>query len=73
MRWKASYLNAYSHADILNVLFREQMLQVLLRITEAVMKRSQDEQRKDIFAQSLASVLFRVSQDSLTLLQTVVY
>ncbi|XP_053489314.1 ral GTPase-activating protein subunit alpha-2 isoform X2 [Ictalurus furcatus] len=37
----------------------EQMLQVLLRITEAVMKRSQDEQRKDIFAQSLASVLFR--------------
>ncbi|KAI5102367.1 ral GTPase-activating protein subunit alpha-2 isoform X1 [Silurus meridionalis] len=37
----------------------EQMLQVLLRITEAVMKRSQDEQRKDAFAQSLASVLFR--------------
>ncbi|XP_060735762.1 ral GTPase-activating protein subunit alpha-2 isoform X2 [Tachysurus vachellii] len=37
----------------------EQMLQVLLRITEAVMKRSQDDQRKDTFAQSLASVLFR--------------
>ncbi|XP_072545578.1 ral GTPase-activating protein subunit alpha-2 isoform X2 [Salminus brasiliensis] len=37
----------------------EQMLQVLLRITEAVMKRPQEDQRKDIFAQSLASVLFR--------------
>ncbi|GAA6081528.1 ral GTPase-activating protein subunit alpha-2 isoform X1, partial [Tachysurus ichikawai] len=37
----------------------EQMLQVLLRITEAVMKRSQDDQRRDTFAQSLASVLFR--------------
>ncbi|TSO25223.1 Ral GTPase-activating protein subunit alpha-2 [Bagarius yarrelli] len=37
----------------------EQMLQVLLRITEAVMKRSQDDQRKDMFSQSLASVLFR--------------
>uniref|UniRef100_A0A3B4DNH4 Rap-GAP domain-containing protein n=1 Tax=Pygocentrus nattereri TaxID=42514 RepID=A0A3B4DNH4_PYGNA len=37
----------------------EQMLKVLLRITEAVMKRPQEDQRKDIFAQSLASVLFR--------------
>lgn len=64
MRWKASYLNEYSHADFLNVFFREQMLQVLLRITEAVMRRSQDDQRKDTFAQSLASVLFRVSQVS---------
>lgn len=42
------------------------MLQVLLRITEAVMKRSQDDQRKDAFAQSLASVLFRVSLEPLT-------
>lgn len=39
---------------------REQMLQVLLRITEAVMKRPQDNQRKDSFAESLASLLFRV-------------
>ncbi|KAI4875282.1 hypothetical protein NFI96_004784 [Prochilodus magdalenae] len=37
----------------------EQMLQVLLRITEAVMKRPQEDQKKDVFAQSLASVLFR--------------
>uniref|UniRef100_A0AAX7SW65 Rap-GAP domain-containing protein n=1 Tax=Astatotilapia calliptera TaxID=8154 RepID=A0AAX7SW65_ASTCA len=36
-----------------------QMLQVLLRITEAVMKRPQDNQRKDSFAESLASLLFR--------------
>lgn len=36
------------------------MLQVLLRITEAVMKRPQDNQRKDSFAESLASLLFRV-------------
>uniref|UniRef100_A0A3Q4GXQ2 Ral GTPase activating protein catalytic subunit alpha 2 n=1 Tax=Neolamprologus brichardi TaxID=32507 RepID=A0A3Q4GXQ2_NEOBR len=36
-----------------------QMLQVLLRITEAVMKRPQDNQRKDGFAESLASLLFR--------------
>uniref|UniRef100_A0A673BWM1 Rap-GAP domain-containing protein n=1 Tax=Sphaeramia orbicularis TaxID=375764 RepID=A0A673BWM1_9TELE len=36
-----------------------QMLQVLLRITEAVMKRPQDNQRKDSFAESLASILFR--------------
>ncbi|XP_064187479.1 ral GTPase-activating protein subunit alpha-2 isoform X2 [Anguilla rostrata] len=37
----------------------EQMLQVLLRITEAVMKRQQDNQRKDPFAESLAALLFR--------------
>lgn len=36
------------------------MLQVLLRITEAVMKRPQENQKKDIFAESLASILFRV-------------
>jgi hypothetical protein len=37
------------------------MLQVLLRITEAVMKRPQEDQRKDAFAESLAAILFRVS------------
>ncbi|KAI1895830.1 hypothetical protein AGOR_G00110800 [Albula goreensis] len=37
----------------------EQMLQVLLRITEAVMKRPQENQRKDAFAESLAAILFR--------------
>ncbi|XP_047200748.1 ral GTPase-activating protein subunit alpha-2 isoform X5 [Girardinichthys multiradiatus] len=37
----------------------EQMLQVLLKITEAVMKRPQENQRKDSFAESLASLLFR--------------
>ncbi|XP_068195740.1 ral GTPase-activating protein subunit alpha-2 isoform X2 [Antennarius striatus] len=37
----------------------EQLLQVLLRITEAVMKRPLENQRKDSFAESLASVLFR--------------
>lgn len=63
----------FARADVLNVVFREQMLQVLLRITEAVMKRPQGDQRKDAFAQSLASVLFRVSQEPITLLQTVVY
>lgn len=36
------------------------MLQVLLRIKEAVMKRPQENQRKDSFAESLASILFRV-------------
>uniref|UniRef100_A0A8C7U610 Ral GTPase activating protein catalytic subunit alpha 2 n=1 Tax=Oncorhynchus mykiss TaxID=8022 RepID=A0A8C7U610_ONCMY len=36
-----------------------QMLQVLLRITEAVMKRPQENQRNDIFAESLAAILFR--------------
>ncbi|XP_008107296.1 ral GTPase-activating protein subunit alpha-2 isoform X3 [Anolis carolinensis] len=37
----------------------EQMLQILLRITEAVMSKSKDNQMQDTFAQSLASVLFR--------------
>ncbi|XP_041927358.1 ral GTPase-activating protein subunit alpha-2 isoform X4 [Alosa sapidissima] len=37
----------------------EQMLQVLLRITEAVMKRPQEGEKKDVFAQNLAGVLFR--------------
>ncbi|KAG7465751.1 hypothetical protein MATL_G00156860 [Megalops atlanticus] len=37
----------------------EQMLQVLLRITEAVMKRPQENQRKDPFAEKLAALLFR--------------
>lgn len=45
---------------LLSMFCREQMLQVLLRITEAVMKRPQDNQRKDSFAESLASLLFRV-------------
>lgn len=43
------------------VVHREQMLQVLLRITEAVMKRPQEGDKKDAFAQNLAAVLFRVS------------
>ncbi|XP_016105027.1 ral GTPase-activating protein subunit alpha-2-like [Sinocyclocheilus grahami] len=37
----------------------EQLLQVLLRITEAVMKRPQENQRKDTFAHNLASILFK--------------
>ncbi|XP_038127509.1 ral GTPase-activating protein subunit alpha-2 isoform X6 [Cyprinodon tularosa] len=37
----------------------EQMLQVLLKITEAIMKRPQENQRKDSFAESLASLVFR--------------
>ncbi|TRY92831.1 hypothetical protein DNTS_024895 [Danionella cerebrum] len=37
----------------------EQLLQVLLRITEAVMKRPQENQKKDPFAHSLASILFK--------------
>ncbi|XP_074845399.1 ral GTPase-activating protein subunit alpha-2 isoform X2 [Carettochelys insculpta] len=37
----------------------EQMLQVLLRITEAVMQKPKDSQIKDMFAQSLAGLLFR--------------
>ena len=45
----------------LRVSHREQMLQVLLRITEAVMKRPQENQKKDPFAESLAAILFRVS------------
>ncbi|XP_077165864.1 ral GTPase-activating protein subunit alpha-2 isoform X2 [Paroedura picta] len=37
----------------------EQMLQVLLRITEAVMHKPKDGQIKDLFAQNLAELLFR--------------
>ncbi|XP_067389000.1 ral GTPase-activating protein subunit alpha-2 isoform X4 [Emydura macquarii macquarii] len=37
----------------------EQMLQILLRITEAVMQKPKDSQIKDMFAQSLAGLLFR--------------
>ncbi|XP_033369161.1 ral GTPase-activating protein subunit alpha-2 [Parus major] len=37
----------------------EQMLQVLLRITEAVMQRPKESQTKDTFAQSMAGLLFR--------------
>lgn len=36
------------------------MLQVLLRITEAVMHKPKDDQKRDLFAQSLAGLLFRV-------------
>ncbi|KAJ8794408.1 hypothetical protein J1605_003175 [Eschrichtius robustus] len=35
------------------------MLQILLRITEAVMQKPKDKQIKDLFAQSLAGLLFR--------------
>ncbi|XP_027979573.1 ral GTPase-activating protein subunit alpha-2 isoform X4 [Eumetopias jubatus] len=37
----------------------EQLLQILLRITEAVMQKPKDKQIKDLFAQSLAGLLFR--------------
>eukprot|EP00069_Balaena_mysticetus_P007216 bmy_05347T0 len=37
----------------------EQMLQILLRITEAVMQKPKDKQIKDLFAQTLAGLLFR--------------
>ncbi|KAI1240313.1 hypothetical protein IHE44_0008729, partial [Lamprotornis superbus] len=37
----------------------EQMLQILLRITEAVMQKPQESQAKDTFAQSMAGLLFR--------------
>lgn len=46
--------------SLISVFFREQLLQVLLRVTEAVMKRPQENQKRDMFAQSLASILFRV-------------
>ncbi|XP_035767890.1 ral GTPase-activating protein subunit alpha-2 [Neolamprologus brichardi] len=55
-------LSIYRHMIMehsMNTQTWEQMLQVLLRITEAVMKRPQDNQRKDGFAESLASLLFR--------------
>lgn len=38
------------------------MLQILLRITEAVMQKPKENQTKDTFAQSMAGLLFRVSE-----------
>ncbi|KAJ0062764.1 hypothetical protein NL108_004382, partial [Boleophthalmus pectinirostris] len=55
-------LSIYRHMIMehtMNTQTWEQLLQVLLRITEAVMKRPHDNQRKDCFAESLASILFR--------------
>nr|XP_020464210.1 ral GTPase-activating protein subunit alpha-2 isoform X3 [Monopterus albus] len=55
-------LSIYRHMIMehtMNTQTWEQLLQVLLRITEAVMKRPQENQRKDSFAESLASLLFR--------------
>ncbi|XP_054470562.1 ral GTPase-activating protein subunit alpha-2 isoform X3 [Anoplopoma fimbria] len=55
-------LSIYRHMIMehtMNTQTWEQMLQVLLRITEAVMKRPQENQRKDNFAEGLASILFR--------------
>ncbi|XP_037341987.2 ral GTPase-activating protein subunit alpha-2 isoform X1 [Pungitius pungitius] len=55
-------LSIYRHMIMehtMNTQTWEQMLQVLLRITEAVMKRPQENQRKDSFAESLAAILFR--------------
>ncbi|XP_069811335.1 ral GTPase-activating protein subunit alpha-2 isoform X2 [Dendropsophus ebraccatus] len=37
----------------------EQMLQILLRITEAVVQKPKDSSKKDVFSQDLAGVLFR--------------
>ncbi|XP_040285628.1 ral GTPase-activating protein subunit alpha-2 isoform X1 [Bufo bufo] len=37
----------------------EQMLQILLRITEAVVQKPKDPSKKDVFSQDLAGVLFR--------------
>lgn len=37
------------------------MLQILLRITEAVMQKPKESQVKDMFAQSMSGLLFRVS------------
>uniref|UniRef100_A0A3Q1HND9 Rap-GAP domain-containing protein n=1 Tax=Anabas testudineus TaxID=64144 RepID=A0A3Q1HND9_ANATE len=55
-------LSIYRHMIMehtMNTQTWSQMLQVLLRITEAVMKRPQENQRKDSFAESLASIIFR--------------
>ncbi|CAL8271972.1 unnamed protein product [Merluccius merluccius] len=55
-------LSIYRHMIMehtMNTQTWEQMLQVLLRITEAVMKRPQEDHRKDAFAESLAAILFR--------------
>ncbi|KAL4624069.1 ral GTPase-activating protein subunit alpha-2 [Arapaima gigas] len=57
-----SVLNIYRRMIMEHAMNRRtwsQMLQVLLRVTEAVMKRSVESQRKDTFAESLASLLFR--------------
>ncbi|MEE6474748.1 hypothetical protein FKM82_010480 [Ascaphus truei] len=37
----------------------EQMLQILLRITEVVVQKTKDNQKKDLFSQNLAGLLFR--------------
>lgn len=37
------------------------MLQILLRITEAVMQKPKENQTEDTFAQSMSGLLFRVS------------
>lgn len=37
------------------------MLQILLRITEAVMQKPKENQIKDTFAHSMSGLLFRVS------------
>ncbi|CAB1330771.1 unnamed protein product, partial [Coregonus sp. 'balchen'] len=55
-------LSIYRHMimeQAMNTQTWQQMLQVLLRITEAVMKRPQENQRKEPFAESLAAILFR--------------
>uniref|UniRef100_A0A8D0AN38 Ral GTPase activating protein catalytic subunit alpha 2 n=1 Tax=Sander lucioperca TaxID=283035 RepID=A0A8D0AN38_SANLU len=55
-------LSIYRHMIMehtMNTQTWSQMLQVLLRITEAVMKRPLENQRKDNFAEGLASILFR--------------
>uniref|UniRef100_A0A672J9U8 Rap-GAP domain-containing protein n=1 Tax=Salarias fasciatus TaxID=181472 RepID=A0A672J9U8_SALFA len=55
-------LSIYRHMIMehtMNTQTWSQLLQVLLRITEAVMKRPQENQRKDSFAESLAAILFR--------------
>ncbi|KAJ7988981.1 hypothetical protein DPEC_G00314820 [Dallia pectoralis] len=55
-------LSIYRHMIMehaMNTQTWEQMLQVLLRITEAVMKRPLENQKKDTFAESLAALLFR--------------
>lgn len=58
-------LGVSTHSFAMVCLFvfcREQLLQVLLRVTEAVMKRPQENQKRDSFAESLSSILFRVRQ-----------
>uniref|UniRef100_A0A8C9RDA7 Ral GTPase activating protein catalytic subunit alpha 2 n=1 Tax=Scleropages formosus TaxID=113540 RepID=A0A8C9RDA7_SCLFO len=57
-----SVLNIYRRMIMEHAMNRrtwEQMLQVLLRVTEAIMKRAVEGHRKDTFAESLASLLFR--------------